>query len=103
LNLLLNALEAAQSSAGVRAVLVRAAADPAGFAEISVRDTGEGIPADRLERVFDPFYTTKAGGMGMGLSIARSIVSAHGGAIWAEAAPGGGALFRLRLPPHVPA
>ena len=63
-----------------------------------MQDTGPGVPPELSERVFEPFFTTKAGGMGMGLSVARSIVSAHGGAIWAENRPGGGAVLRLSLP-----
>ena len=65
---------------------------------ISVRDHGAGIPADQLENIFESFVTTKDDGMGMGLSIARTIVEAHGGSIWAENAPDGGAIFRVRLP-----
>jgi len=64
-----------------------------------VKDTGPGIPEATLSRLFDSFFTTKAKGMGLGLSIARSIVEAHGGKIWAENSPGGGAVFRFRLPP----
>jgi signal transduction histidine kinase len=104
LNLLLNALEAAaESPRGVRSVVVRTGRDPSGMVEISVLDTGQGVPDDLAERVFEPFFTTKTRGMGMGLSIARSIVSAHGGTIWAENRPGGGAAFRLCVPSHAPA
>ena len=103
LNLLLNALEAAaQDPSGRRRVVLGARASTAGDVEISVRDTGKGIASELAEHVFEPFFSTKPGGMGMGLSIARSIVSAHGGTIWAEDAPGGGALFRLHLPSHAP-
>ena len=59
---------------------------------------GSGIPEEKIKQVFEPFFTTKAEGMGMGLSIARTIVEAHDGQIWAENQDGGGALFRLRLP-----
>jgi PAS domain S-box-containing protein len=103
LNLLLNALEAAaESTTGERSVVVRTGGDPAGMVEISVLDTGPGVPEELAERVFEPFFTTKTLGMGMGLSIARSIVSAHGGTIWTEKRPGGGAAFRLHLPSHEP-
>jgi signal transduction histidine kinase len=68
------------------------------FAELSVSDRGPGIPKDKLKEVFQPFVTSKAEGMGMGLSIARTIVEAHNGQIWAENRDHGGATFRIRLP-----
>ena len=68
------------------------------FAEVSISDSGPGIPSDGLARVFDPFFTTKEQGMGIGLSIARTIIEAHGGRIWAENLAGAGAVFRLSLP-----
>ena len=68
------------------------------FAELSISDSGPGIPAEELKEIFEPFFTSKAEGMGMGLSIARTIVEAHKGRIWAENQPGGGASFRIRLP-----
>jgi len=67
--------------------------------EFQVADTGAGIPIERLEHLFDSFYTSKAHGMGLGLSIARSIVEAHGGRIRAENNRGGGATFRATFPP----
>jgi signal transduction histidine kinase len=66
--------------------------------EIAVGDSGPGIPPEELPRIFDNFYTTKPGGMGMGLAICRRIVEAHGGQIRAENGAGGGATFRLTLP-----
>jgi len=68
------------------------------FAELSVSDRGPGIPEDKLKEVFEPFFTSKADGMGMGLSIARTIVEAHNGQIWAENQSSGGAVFHLSLP-----
>ena len=66
--------------------------------EIGVHDTGKGIAEGDLTHVFEPFYTTRLEGLGMGLTISRSIVEAHGGQITAENDPGGGAIFRVRLP-----
>jgi signal transduction histidine kinase len=69
-----------------------------GQVELSVRDHGIGITMDNSERVFQPFVTSKKHGMGLGLAICRSIIEAHNGRIWAEAAPGGGAVFRFNVP-----
>jgi signal transduction histidine kinase len=65
---------------------------------VAVRDSGPGIDPSHLERVFDAFYTTKSGGMGMGLSICRSIINAHGGRLWAEANEPRGTIFQFTLP-----
>jgi len=65
---------------------------------VSVVDRGTGIPADELERVFEPFFTTKEHGLGLGLSICRSIVATHGGRLWASNNENGGATFHLTLP-----
>ena len=67
-------------------------------AQISISDSGSGIPSDKLMTIFEPFFTTKENGMGMGLSISRSIVEAHHGRIWAENRIGGGAVFHISLP-----
>ena len=66
--------------------------------DIFVSDAGPGIPVDKLKEVFEPFFTTKPQGMGMGLSIARTIVEAHGGQLSAENHAGRGAAFRIRMP-----
>uniref|UniRef100_B0T7M6 Sensor protein FixL n=1 Tax=Caulobacter sp. (strain K31) TaxID=366602 RepID=B0T7M6_CAUSK len=71
-----------------------------GSVQVSVTDTGSGISDDFRERLFQPFMTTKAEGMGVGLSISRSIVEAHGGKIWADANPTGGTVFHFTLPPR---
>jgi signal transduction histidine kinase len=96
LNLIRNAVEAMQASER-REVLV-AAAPAEGMVEISVRDTGPGISAEVRERLFQPFVTTKATGMGVGLAICRSIVTAHGGRMWVADNPVGGAAFHLTVP-----
>jgi len=68
------------------------------FAEVAISDAGPGIPSDKITEVFEPFFTTKTGGMGMGLSIARTIVEAHDGQIWADNLPSGGASIHIKLP-----
>jgi signal transduction histidine kinase len=65
---------------------------------VAVRDSGSGIDSTHLERVFEAFYTTKPSGVGMGLSICRSIIDAHGGRLWAEANEPRGAVFQFTLP-----
>jgi len=98
LNLVLNAVEAMGSvEAGTRELSINTGQDQTGV-RVAVRDSGPGIDPDRLERVFDAFYTTKSGGTGMGLSICRSIINAHGGRLWAEANEPRGAVFQFALP-----
>jgi signal transduction histidine kinase len=65
---------------------------------VAVKDSGRGIPAADLARIFDQFYTTKSSGLGMGLSIARSLIEAHGGQLWAENNKDGGATFTFTVP-----
>jgi PAS domain S-box-containing protein len=99
LNLILNAAEAMGSvEEGARELLISTKQDLAG-ALITVRDSGPGIDAQHLDRVFDAFYTTKSSGTGMGLAICRSIIDAHGGKLWAEANEPRGAVFQFTLPP----
>ncbi len=99
LNFILNGLDAVMSRPATdRKLLIHTEAGTDGTVKVAVRDSGPGIPPDKLERVFEPFFTTKANGMGMGLAIARSILHSHGGRLWAENAPGGGATFTLALP-----
>jgi two-component system sensor kinase FixL len=65
--------------------------------QISVTDRGPGIPAERVADIFEPLYSGASGGMGMGLAIARTIIDAHGGRLWYEPNPAGGAIFRFTL------
>jgi two-component system sensor kinase FixL len=98
-NLVRNALDAMQDQpSGVLSVSTHIDGD---MAVVSVSDTGPGLDPAAAERLFQPFVTTKAHGMGVGLSISRTIVEAHGGRIWTEPNPGGGAIFRfsVRLAP----
>lgn len=99
LNLALNAVEAmAGNPAGARHLVLATRRAGPGCAEAIVRDSGRGIAPAEIERIFEPFYTTKREGLGIGLSITRSIVKAHGGAVWAENHPEGGAAFHVVLP-----
>jgi len=96
-NLLRNALEAMQES--VRRELFVVATLTADFmVEIMVSDTGHGVPEEFLPKLFEPFMTTKETGMGVGLSISKTIIEAHGGRLWVEANPIGGTIFRFTLP-----
>jgi PAS domain S-box-containing protein len=98
LNLVFNGMEAMADRPGAKRVTVRTALNESGSAEVAVSDTGPGLVADRISRLFEPFFSTRKEGMGLGLSIARSLVQAHGGQIWAENNPEGGATFRFTLP-----
>jgi signal transduction histidine kinase len=98
LNLLLNACEAMGSGeTGARELVISTEPHHAGVL-VAVRDCGPGIDPSHLERVFDAFYTTKSSGVGMGLSICRSIIDTHGGRLWAEPNEPRGAVFRFTLP-----
>lgn len=98
LNLVVNAMDATSNlPVAERCITIRTARDDK-EGEISVADRGPGIPADDLAQLFEPLFTTRTEGMGMGLSIARTIVEAHGGHLTAENRPGSGALFRVSLP-----
>jgi signal transduction histidine kinase len=98
LNLIVNAIEAmSHASKGARDLLISTAEDVSNGVLVAVRDSGSGLSPESLERLFDPFYTTKPGGMGMGLSICRSIIEAHGGRLWASANAPRGARFQFTL------
>ena len=98
LNLVMNGIDAMRDMpSGNRIISIRTSRVE-NFAELSVSDRGPGISEDKLNVVFEPFYTSKAEGMGMGLSIARTIIEAHHGQISAKNRDHGGASFRVRLP-----
>jgi signal transduction histidine kinase len=99
LNLLINAADATPEGASeIHPLVVRTAMVDNGSVCISVRDHGRGIPPADLQLVFEPFMTTKAHGMGLGLTVCRTIMEAHHGRIWAENNPGAGTTFHLSLP-----
>jgi C4-dicarboxylate-specific signal transduction histidine kinase len=101
LNLIINAVEA-MSGVGEasRQLLIRTGKDASGAVLVAVQDSGPGLSPESFDRVFDAFYTTKPDGMGMGLSICRSIVEAHDGRLWAAPHDGPGATFQFTLPIH---
>jgi signal transduction histidine kinase len=100
LNVIINAVQAMSDAEGPRELTITTAqAEPNGVL-VAVKDTGPGLAPASLEQLFAPFYTTKPGGLGMGLSISRSIVEAHGGRLWATANPPRGAVFQFTLPVH---
>jgi len=98
LNLVMNGIEAMKDTPPEHRSISIRSSHVEKFAELSVSDRGPGIPEDKLNEVFEPFFTSKAEGMGMGLSIARTIIEAHNGRISAENRDHGGARFRIRLP-----
>ncbi|MET4443864.1 signal transduction histidine kinase [Bradyrhizobium sp. GM2.2] len=98
LNLVLNGVEAMKDTSHESRTISIRTARVEQFAELSVSDRGPGIPEDKLKQVFEPFYSSKAEGMGMGLSIARTIIEAHNGFISASNREHGGASFAIRLP-----
>ncbi|MET0986061.1 MAG: PAS domain-containing sensor histidine kinase, partial [Steroidobacteraceae bacterium] len=99
LNLVMNAMDAVVGTSGARRhVVIEARVGLNGYCEVSVGDSGPGIPPDKLEQIFDPFCTSKTAGMGVGLSISRTIIEAHGGKLWAENGAAGGATFRFTVP-----
>jgi PAS domain S-box-containing protein len=99
MNLVLNAVDAMQGRPRRRILFMQSRAHDKGGL-VSVRDTGPGLSASEAEQVFEPFYTTKPDGIGIGLAISRSIVEAHGGSIWASTEAGRGATFSFTLPIH---
>jgi C4-dicarboxylate-specific signal transduction histidine kinase len=99
LNLIINAVEAmAEVSEGARELLIRTGEVESCYVLFAVRDSGPGLDPKRADRLFETFYTTKASGMGMGLTICRSIIEAHGGRLWASTNEPRGAVFQFTLP-----
>jgi signal transduction histidine kinase len=99
LNLLTNAIEATSTiNDRPRQVTIQTRELTSGDVQVSVADTGIGISEEMMAKLFEPFFTTRSDGIGMGLSISRSIVEAHGGRIWAESSPGQGSEFNITIP-----
>jgi signal transduction histidine kinase len=97
-NLIQNAIDAMRSAPSGRRAITITTAGSLEQVIVRVSDTGVGIPAEDLPRVFDSFFSTKSYGLGMGLNISRSIIESHGGRLTAENNPGGGATFEFVLP-----
>jgi len=98
LNLLLNAMDALDDNSPERRLVTVRARHVGATVEVTVSDTGHGIPADKLLHVFEPFFSSKPKGLGMGLAISRSIIEAHEGRLRAENNEAGGATFIISLP-----
>jgi signal transduction histidine kinase len=99
INLVMNGIEAMQSVTDrPRELVIRSRQDETRQVLVTVADCGVGISAENADRLFNPFFTTKSSGMGMGLSICRSIIDAHGGRLWATANLPHGATFQFALP-----
>ena len=98
LNLVVNGIDAMRDTPSENRIITIRTSRIENYAQLSVSDRGPGIAEEKLKEIFEPFYTSKAEGMGMGLSIARTIIEAHNGLIWAKNRDHGGATFRIRLP-----
>ena len=98
INLMMNAAESMLNASEGRKIVLRTRATDGGTVRVAVRDFGPGVEEEDLSRLFEPFFTTKRSGLGMGLSLSRSIIEAHGGHIWVENNPDKGATFYFDLP-----
>jgi two-component system sensor kinase FixL len=98
LNLILNGCEAMSTSTSNRRLVVTVRGEAPQMLHVEIRDSGTGIASELLDRLFEPFVTTKPDGLGLGLSISRTIVAAHGGRLWAENSTDGGATLHCVLP-----
>jgi len=98
MNLMLNGIEAMKSMNTPGKLKIKSQQDDSGQLLISVMDTGVGVPAEKLDQIFTPFFTSKPEGTGMGLPISRSIIESHGGRLWADPNPESGSIFRFTLP-----
>ena len=99
INLLTNALDAVDDeSVKTRTITISTKSENSNHTMVSISDSGSGIPTDRIQAIFKPFHTTKSKGIGLGLAICKSIIEAHGGTIWVDNNPGGGAIFSFTLP-----
>jgi signal transduction histidine kinase len=99
LNIIMNALDA-MNSTECRRLLIATCNDDAGHIAVAVQDSGTGIDPEKMEMVFDPFFSTKLHGMGMGLSISRSIIQNHGGKLWATVNDGPGVTIHFSVPQY---
>ena len=97
LNLILNAVDALDKNAPDKRTIILHTERSDGFVRVAVEDNGSGISSENVERVFDPFFSTKNTGLGMGLAVCKTIITEHGGRIWAAMSPQGGAIFSFEL------
>jgi signal transduction histidine kinase len=98
MNLMLNSIEAMKGMNTLGRLTIKSQQDESGQLLISVIDTGVGVPTEKMDQIFNPFFTSKSEGTGMGLPISRSIIESHGGRLWAVSNPEPGSIFRFTLP-----
>jgi two-component system sensor kinase FixL len=96
-NLVMNAMEAMVQTSLPREIIIRSGKDKDGRIRVVVEDRGPGVDTEIAPRIFEPFFSTKSEGTGMGLAICRSIVEAHDGRLWTENSPHGGAVFQFTV------